>query len=147
MGIDSTSLTAEQALNLWRVAIVESVRRETPDLSSRQMAVLLSVYMTDGPHTVRGLARTLGVSKPAITRALDRLGDYGLLTRQVDDDDRRSVLVRRTQTGADFLSAHAGLIMQAANTAIAPGAANETAAPMSLGGRAPVADAGPREVA
>ncbi len=125
MGSDSTSLTAEEALNMWRLAIVESVRCDTPDLSSRQMAVLLSVYMTDGPHTVRGLARTLDISKPAITRALDRLGDYGLLTRQVDDDDRRSVLVRRTQAGADFLSSHAGLVIKAATLASAPTAANE----------------------
>lgn len=121
---------------MWRLAVVESVRRDTPDLSSRQMAVLLSVYMTEGPHTVRGLARTLDISKPAITRALDRLGDYGLLTREVDDDDRRSVLVRRTDAGADFLSSHAGLVIKAATLATTPALASESGGRVAANGAA-----------
>ena len=57
-----------QALDLWRRATLDSVRRDAPDLSARQMALLLTVYLTPPPHTVRGLAETLKVSKPAITR-------------------------------------------------------------------------------
>ncbi|KAA5605743.1 MarR family transcriptional regulator [Roseospira marina] len=113
-------MTADQALNLWRVATVEGVRRDTPDLSSRQMAVLLTVYQTAPPHTVRGLARTLEISKPAITRALDRLSKYGLLTREVDTTDRRSVLVQRTPDGQAFLNAHAALVIEAAEVAHTP---------------------------
>ena len=63
------TLTDMQALELWRHAVVAGVRRDAPDLSARQMAVLLTVYLTSPPHTVRGLAATLNVSKPAITRA------------------------------------------------------------------------------
>ena len=37
------TLTAPQALNLWRVALVESLRRGGPDLTARQIAVLLTV--------------------------------------------------------------------------------------------------------
>jgi DNA-binding MarR family transcriptional regulator len=116
MGLDTNTLTVEQALNLWRLAVVESVRRDTPDLSSRQMAVLLTVYQTPPPHTVRGLARVLDISKPAITRALDRLGEFGLLTRQVDESDRRSVLVQRTKEGEAFLAAHADLVVHGLET-------------------------------
>jgi len=43
------------------------------------------------------------VSKPAITRALDRLGELDLARRKVDPLDRRSVLVQRTLKGAAFL--------------------------------------------
>ena len=70
---------AEQhrALNLWRLATVASVRRDGPDLTARQMAILLTAYLTPPPHTVRGLAETMGISKPAVTRALDRLGELG----------------------------------------------------------------------
>ena len=96
MGID---LKAVQALDLWRGAIVESVRREAPDLSARQMALLLTVYLSPPPHTVRGLALALNVSKPAVTRALDRLSEFGLVRRKVDEDDRRSVLIQRTVKG------------------------------------------------
>lgn len=113
MGFSPKTMTADQALNLWRLAVVEGVRRDTPDLSSRQMAVLLTVYQTPAPHTVRGLARTLGISKPAITRALDRLGKYGLLTREVDTADRRSVLVVRTPEGEAYLESYAALIIKA----------------------------------
>ncbi len=103
---------AEQhrALNLWRLATVASVRRDGPDLTARQMAILLTAYLTPPPHTVRGLAETMGISKPAVTRALDRLGDLGFLRRKVDETDRRSVLVQRTVKGSVFLSEFAELV-------------------------------------
>jgi DNA-binding MarR family transcriptional regulator len=99
----SAELSPHQSLDLWRRAIVESVRRETPDLSARQMALMLTVYLVQQPHTVRGLAETLNVSKPAITRALDRLSALDLVRRKVDEKDRRSVLVQRTVRGSVFL--------------------------------------------
>ncbi len=68
------------------------------------MSVLLSVYMTEPPHTVRGLAADLNVTKPVITRALDTMGQMGLVKRKRDDADKRSVLVQRTVKGAVFLS-------------------------------------------
>ena len=48
---------------------------------------MLSVYLGDGPHTVRGLATALKISKPAVSRALDRLGELGYVRRQRDDMD------------------------------------------------------------
>ena len=111
MGID---MKAVQALDLWRGAIVESVRRDAPDLSARQMALLLTVYLTPPPHTVRGLAITLNVSKPAVTRALDRLSEYGLVRRKVDEADRRSVLIQRTVKGSVFLREFGDIIVEAA---------------------------------
>src|ERR671932_769004 len=86
-----------------RETILTMVRRDGADLSARQLAVLLTVYLTDGPHTVRGLAAELRVSKPAITRALDRLGELDLARRKVDPMDRRSVIVQRTLKGTGFL--------------------------------------------
>ena len=63
----------------------------------------LTCYLNEGGHTVRGLAAELEVSKPAITRALDRLGELDLARRKVDPLDRRSVLVQRTPKGSAFL--------------------------------------------
>jgi DNA-binding MarR family transcriptional regulator len=79
------------------------VRREGSDLTARQLAVLLNVYLLKGPHTVRGLAAELNICKPAITRALDKLGELDLARRKVDPRDRRSVLVERTDAGWRFL--------------------------------------------
>lgn len=107
-------MNATQALEIWRGAIVESVRRDTPDLSARQMAVLTSVYLSASPHTVRGLAETLNVAKPAVTRAIDRLSELGLVRRKPDPDDRRSVLIQRTVKGSVFLSEFGEMIAKAA---------------------------------
>jgi len=114
MGVD---ITAVDALDLWRGAIVESVRRDAPDLSARQMALLLTVYLSEPPHTVRGLADALNVSKPAVTRAVDRLSEYGLVKRKQDEADRRSVLIQRTVKGSVFLREFGDLIVSAAKQA------------------------------
>ena len=106
-------LTEVQALELWRRTIVAGVRHDVPDLSARQMAVLLTVYLKPPPHTVRGLASALNISKPAITRSLDRLSDLGLLRRKIDETDRRSVLIQRTLRGSVFLREYGEIIVAA----------------------------------
>ena len=101
------------ALGLWRKALVASVRCDGPDLSARQMALLLTVYLCDPPHTVRGLAVTLNISKPAITRALDRLSVLGFIKRRRDTEDRRNVLVQRTVQGSVYLSEFSEMVVEA----------------------------------
>ena len=83
--------------------LISYVRSGEPDLTNRQIALMLLVYLTPGPHTVRGLASLLGVSKPVITRALNTLGALGYLRRVRDEADRRNVFVAKTNTGQDFL--------------------------------------------
>jgi DNA-binding MarR family transcriptional regulator len=76
---------------------------------------------------VRGLAAELNVSKPAITRALDRLGELDLARRKVDPMDRRSVLVQRTLKGAAFLRDMRSIMAQAEQEAReAPATGTET---------------------
>lgn len=102
-----------KALGLWRTALVASVRQDGPDLSARQMAILLQVYLNEPPHTVRGLAALLNISKPAVTRALDRLSLLGFVKRKRDVEDKRSVLVQRTVKGSVFLADFAELVIDA----------------------------------
>ena len=90
-------------LSNWMTTLVDYVRSGEPDLTNRQMALLMVVYLDPGPHTVRGLARALNVSKPVVTRALNRLGALGYLRRQRDDSDKRNIFVARTPRGATFL--------------------------------------------
>ncbi len=99
----ANSSSVEHLVGILRDTVVALVRRDGPDLSARQLGVFLTCYLQDGAHTVRGLAAELNVSKPAITRALDRLGELDLARRKVDPMDRRSVLVQRTLKGAAFL--------------------------------------------
>ncbi|MBO1324591.1 MarR family transcriptional regulator [Acetobacter sp. TBRC 12305] len=98
-----TAEKTEDLVRTLRDTIVSLVRGAGPDLSARQLAVFLTCYLDESGHTVRGLAASLNVSKPAITRALDRLGELDLTRRKVDPLDRRSVLVQRTPKGAAYL--------------------------------------------
>ena len=103
-----------------RDTVVSLVRREGPDLTARQLAVMLSCSLEDGPQTVRGLAARLNVAKPAITRALDRLEQFELAHRRQDPRDRRSIVVARTPEGHAFLESLQGMLDEAAKQVQAP---------------------------
>jgi len=98
-----TNEVSDGLAGILRTAIVELVRWDGPDLSARQLGVFLTCYLETEAQTVRGLAAKLGVSKPVITRALDRLSEFDLVRRKTDPLDRRIVLVQRTATGMAFL--------------------------------------------
>ncbi len=99
----SVALTTAQALTLWQNVALAMVQDDEPDLSVRQMSILLTIYLEAPPHTVRDLARKLGVTKPVITRALDTMGKLELVSRRRDEKDRRNVLIQRTVKGALYL--------------------------------------------
>ncbi|HYI83006.1 MAG TPA: MarR family transcriptional regulator [Acetobacteraceae bacterium] len=94
----------EDLVPLLHKTMLSLVKREGTDLTSRQLGVFLTVYLDSGPHTVRGLAAQFNICKPAVTRALDKLGELDFTRRKVDPRDRRSVLVQRTEAGWDFLA-------------------------------------------
>lgn len=106
--------------SILRDTVVSLVRREGPDLTARQLGVLLICYLEEGPHTVRGLAARLSVAKPAITRALDRLEEFQLARRLQDPRDRRSIIVARTEDGEMFMRQLHGLLDEASRNAAGP---------------------------
>ncbi|MBY9065383.1 MarR family transcriptional regulator [Hyphomonas sp. WL0036] len=108
-------LSEREGLDLWRKAVTASVRSDAPDLTARQQAVLMTIALAPGPHTVRGLAEHLGIAKPAITRALDALERLGFIRRLPDDTDLRSIFVERTPEGMGYLRAFARLVLAAAS--------------------------------
>ena len=106
-------------LDVLRHTIVAMARRDGFDLSARQLAIFLTCYLEDEAQTIRGLAIRLHVSKPAITRALDRLSEFDLVRRKTDPLDRRSVLVQRTVAGVNFLRDIKRMLADAAEVATA----------------------------
>ncbi|HTI03208.1 MAG TPA: MarR family transcriptional regulator [Acidisoma sp.] len=110
----ASAAASDQLVGVLRDTIVALVRRDGPDLSARQLGVFLTCYLSDKAHTVRGLAADLDVSKPAITRALDRLSEFELVRRKIDPADRRSVLVQRTLKGSSFLREMRSMMTEAA---------------------------------
>jgi DNA-binding MarR family transcriptional regulator len=71
----------------------------------------------DDVLTVRDLCWKLNASKPAITRALDRLSELDLVRRKADPLDRRSVLIQRTTAGAELLMSIKNILADTAKTA------------------------------
>ncbi len=104
-------MTASEALGLWQRVTIGQVRDDGPDLTLRQLSILLHVYLVPPPHTVRGLAATLGVTKPVITRALDTMGGMALIDRARDERDRRNVVIKRTLAGALYLEKFGDLVI------------------------------------
>ena len=87
--------------------------RELPyDLSQRQIGILLSVYMSPPPHTIRSLSANLNISKPAVCRAVYALSQIDLLKRKKDEADRRNVFLQRTINGSVFLRDFADIIVR-----------------------------------
>ena len=110
------ALTPSQALGLWHNVALAMVRDDEPDLSLRQISILLTIYLEAPPHTVHDLAKKLTVSKPVITRALDTMGKLELVSRRRDEKDRRNVLVQRTVKGALYLERLADTIGKLSRT-------------------------------
>jgi len=102
--------SSTQSLQLWHNVALAQVKDDEPDLSVRQMSIILTIYLEAPPHTVRDLASKLHVSKPVITRALDSMGKLGLVSRRRDEEDKRNVLVQRTVKGALYLERLSDLI-------------------------------------
>jgi len=61
-------------------------------------------------NTLAGWMQTLGVSKSAVTRALNTLSALGYLKRERDEADRRNIFIAHTDVGAHFLEGFGGLI-------------------------------------
>ena len=104
---------AEQRLAMLRVAVVTSIGDGTPDLQLLALAVLLQVYATPVPQTVRGLAKLLLVGKSSVTRSVDNLVRLQLVERLDDPADRRSLHLGRTAEGDAFVLNLAKLMVAA----------------------------------
>jgi DNA-binding MarR family transcriptional regulator len=69
------------------------------DLPFSQTKIVMSFIGHPEPRSLGSLAHELGLSLPAVSRAVDGLSKRGLVTRQEDPADRRSKLVTPTGSG------------------------------------------------
>ena len=108
-------ISTQNALEIWCDVTSQVVSGDWPDLTLRQQAILMQVYLKPQPHTVRGLARTLNITKPAVTRAIDALSALDLVKRKKDPSDLRNVLIQRTVKGSVLLSEFSELFIKEAS--------------------------------
>lgn len=110
----AVELRPVQALRLMHDISLGLVKDGRPDLSARQLSILLTIYLEPPPHTVRALAAKLGVTKPVITRALDTMGKLDYVARKRDEADKRNVVIQRTVAGALAVEAIGDLVIERA---------------------------------
>jgi DNA-binding MarR family transcriptional regulator len=108
------------SLEIVRHGMLMLVLADGRDLTARQISILLTCYLEEEAFTVSDLAGRLRVSKPAITRALDRLEELQLLKRVDKPRDRRAVLLARTEVGTAFLDKLRSMMASAAQEASGP---------------------------
>jgi DNA-binding MarR family transcriptional regulator len=104
IGAESSPAFADPMHVVLRAVMLTAAKEGHSTLTARQFAAFLLVYLNDEACTVRGVAKALRVSKPAVSRSFDRLCESHLIVRTQDPCDRRSVIAERTQTGAKFLA-------------------------------------------
>jgi DNA-binding MarR family transcriptional regulator len=102
-GLQGAALSADQLFTILRGIIVGLVQADEPDLTMRGLGMFLICYLNEEMQTVRGIAAHLEISKPSISRSLDRLAALDLIERRPDPSDGRSVLLGRTEAGNKLL--------------------------------------------
>jgi DNA-binding MarR family transcriptional regulator len=84
---------------------------EGPDrLTMRQLRCLQAVVAAGGDALTTGLARSLRVAVPTMTRMLDGLVERGLVERQADPESRRQIRVVPTAEGNAVLARYEAII-------------------------------------
>jgi DNA-binding MarR family transcriptional regulator len=97
------------------------------DLSIRQIAVLSYIHCTSEKLSVGPIAARLNLSKPAVTRALNKLETMGCIKRNPDPKDKRKIEITTPKAGK-VLIARLEKIVALATTGAAPVAPLQAAA-------------------
>jgi DNA-binding MarR family transcriptional regulator len=102
-------------MNIETIVPVLLSNKTTHGMCSRYLGVLALVCAPGAkPQTIRGMAAQLGVQKPVITRAVDKLGDeMKLIERRVDPHDRRSMNVTPRAAGLKLIATLNGALTKA----------------------------------
>jgi DNA-binding MarR family transcriptional regulator len=111
-----------------RQAMVGLVRENSPDLTARQLAVLLTCTLESQPLSSGALAARIGLNPSAISHALRRLEELGLARRTNNPRDGRIVLAEVTDRGRTLVQ-HLGAVMQSAAAGGGAGVRSRRAAP------------------
>lgn len=80
-------------VRLFRLVNRAHGRALKPHEVTTEQAHILSILWVEGPMTIGRLQRTLALSSPTLTGALDRMEAQGLVRRVPSPDDRRASLI------------------------------------------------------
>jgi DNA-binding MarR family transcriptional regulator len=72
-------------------------------LSFTQFKILIGLWGEDSEQSLKAVGDALGLSMPAVSRAVDGLVQRDLVTRVEDESDRRAKLISATAEGRELL--------------------------------------------
>lgn len=73
--------------------------------------ILFYVSKHQGDATPSEISQAMGISTARIAAALNNLENKGLVTRTIDVNDRRRILIRLTDAGQDHVKQHHEMVM------------------------------------
>ena len=82
--------------------ILNGTIKDETDLKLSHINVL-SAFSDQTDHSMKELAKIIGVKRPNMTMMVDVLVEAGLLMRERDEGDRRKVMVMLTSTGRTIM--------------------------------------------
>ena len=86
-----------------RMGRLRSLVHEGMDLTYNQYKTLLTIA-DRGECSLGDLARELGVAMSSASQMVDRLVGEGLVERNLDESNRRQVIIRLTDNGEDLIA-------------------------------------------
>ena len=99
---DPTLETLDYDLRAACMRVARKVRHEASPVPPHFVTVLAKLSLQ--PRTAAELAQLELVSAPSMSRTITELEDAGLISREVDPDDRRCQICTLTDAGADVLN-------------------------------------------
>lgn len=93
-----------QALHYLKALNESFVFSGIANLTHRQLLILLTIYLDNNVSRVREVAKQLFIPKPSISRTLDKLESLDLIRREVEVNDKRSIIIKKTVKGGKLLT-------------------------------------------
>lgn len=84
---------------LLRISCVVSSNKEI----TRSHVSLMRFLKMDGPCKMSNIGKMLYMSKPNITVLVEKLVDFNMVKRTLDENDRRVIYIELTDIGCNFL--------------------------------------------
>lgn len=79
--------------------IVNRVSRTGLTLTVRQLALFGCIYNDGVEDSTDRYSQMLNIAKPSVTRCIDHLEELKLVERKTNPENRRKILVQKTETG------------------------------------------------
>lgn len=96
-----------------RMKLTEEIRRfstlyvqktaKGSSYSAQEIDALFRIKLEDGLLNPLELSRKMGVSKPFVSRMIDRLSHEGVIEKEIASHDKRSYYLKLTSKGHDIL--------------------------------------------